>query len=368
MAKSKKEKIDQVLLFIVFALLLFGLVMIASAGVAYSKTRFDSSYFFFKKQLLGVGIGLIALFFFQKLNYEYLKKISTIFFIGTLVCLLLVFIEGVGTKAYGASRWLNLGPISFQPSEMLKLSLIIYLAAWMESRGERIRDFFEGFVPFIAIVALIGFLLLKQPDMGTFGVLVLVAISIFFVAGSKIEHIFMMLAGGGLSFLFLVLSSPYRLQRLTVFRNAGEDLQGAGYHINQALIAIGTGGIFGLGLGHSLQKFNYLPEPVGDSIFAIVAEELGFVGAGVLIVLFIMFAFRGYKIAKNAPDVFSRLLAVGIVSWIVFQATMNIAAISGIVPLTGVPLPFISYGGTSMVFILTGMGILLNISKYSKTT
>jgi len=367
MTKNKNGKIDQILLFIVFALLVFGLIMIASAGVAYSKTRFDSSYFFFKKQLLGVGVGLIALYFFQKINYVFWKKFSMIFFIGSVICLILVFVEGLGSKIYGASRWLNLGPISFQPSEMLKLSLIIYLAAWLESRGDKVKDFFEGFIPFVSIVAIIGFLLMKQPDMGTLGILVLVAISIFFVAGSRIEHIFLMFAGGGLTFLFLILTSPYRLQRLTIFRNPGENLQGAGYHINQALIAIGTGGFFGLGLGHSLQKFNYLPEPVGDSIFAIVAEELGFLGAGVLIGLFVLFAFRGYKIAKNAPDVFSRLLAVGIVSWIVFQSAINIAAISGIVPLTGVPLPFISYGGTSMVFILSAVGILLNISRYSNS-
>lgn len=363
---SKSEKIDRILLFTVLALLVFGLVMISSAGVAYSKIRFDSPYFFFKRQLLGVGVGLLALFFFQKFNYQYLKKISTIFFFGSLVFLVLVFVEGLGSRIYGASRWLKLGPISFQPSEMLKLSLIIYLAAWLESRGERIKDFFEGFVPFISVIALIGFLLLKQPDMGTFGILVLVSISIFFVAGAKIEHLALLFAGGGASFFLLVLSSPYRLQRLTIFKDAGLDIKGAGYHINQALIAIGSGGFFGLGIGHSLQKFNYLPEPVGDSIFAIIAEELGFVGAGVLIVLFIIFAFRGFRIAKYAPDVFGRLLATGIVSWIIFQAFINIAAISGMIPLTGVPLPLISYGGTSMVFLLAGIGILLNISKYSK--
>jgi len=362
---NKSKSIDNVLLFIVFALLVFGLVMISSAGVAYSKTRFDSPYFFFKKQLFGVGVGLILLFIFQKINYHFWKKISLPFFAASLLCLVLVFVEGLGSKIYGASRWLQLGPLSFQPSEMLKLSLIIYLAAWLESRGERIRDFFEGFIPFISIIAIISFLLLKQPDMGTLGVLILVAISIYFVSGSRISHIFLMMGGGFMALFAMIKFESYRMDRLMVFLHPETDPKGIGYQINQALLALGSGGLLGVGLGHSLQKFNYLPEPVGDSIFAIIGEELGFVGAIALLLLFLFFTLRGLKIAKHAPDVFSRLLAVGIVSWIFFQAFINIAAISGVIPLTGVPLPFISYGGTSIAFLLTGVGILLNISKHS---
>lgn len=361
----KSGKIDRVLLFTVFALLVFGLVMISSAGVAYSKTRFDSPYFFFKKQFFGVGVGLILLFIFQKINYQFWKKISIPFFAVSLLCLVLVFVEGLGSKIYGASRWLQLGPFSFQPSEMLKLSLIIYLAAWLEGRGERIRDFFEGFVPFITIVLIISFLLLKQPDMGTLGVLILVAISIYFVSGSKLSHIFLMMGGGFMALFAMIKLESYRMDRLMVFLHPETDPKGIGYQINQALLAIGSGGIFGVGLGKSLQKFNYLPEPVGDSIFAIIGEELGLIGALFLLTLFLVFILRGLKIAKNAPDVFSKFLAVGIVSWIFFQAFINISAISGLIPLTGVPLPFISYGGTSIAFLLTGVGILLNISKHS---
>lgn len=360
---NNAKNFDKVLLATVFLLLIFGLVMISSAGVAYSTTRFDSPYFFFKKQLFGIAVGLIMLFIFQKIDYRFWKKISFPFFITSIIFLILVFVEGMGSKIYGASRWIQLGPLSFQPSEMLKLSLIIYLAAWLESRGEKIRDFFDGFIPFIFIIAIISFLLLKQPDMGTLGVLILVAISIFFVSGSKMSHIFLMLGGGIAAFLALIKMESYRMNRLLVFLHPETDPKGIGYQINQALLAIGSGGIFGVGLGHSLQKFNYLPEPVGDSIFAIIGEELGFIGALFLLFLFLFFTLRGLKIAKHAPDNFSKLMAVGIVAWIFFQAFINIAAISGVIPLTGVPLPFISYGGTSIAFLLTGVGILLNISK-----
>ena len=365
---DKKEKPDKMLVFLTFSLLIFGLVMIASAGVAYSKVRFDDAYFFFKRQLFfGVAPGIILLYLTQKINYGFWKKISFPFFVVSVVLLMLVFIPGIGSKIYGASRWIKVGSVAtFQPSEMLKLSLILYLAAWLESRGERIRDFFEGLTPFIMIMALVSFLLVKQPDLGTLGVIILIAISMFFVAGSKVSHILAMGAAGAGLLYFLIKTESYRMSRFLVFLHPEFDPQGVGYQINQALLAIGSGGIFGVGLGHSLQKFNYLPEPVGDSIFAIIAEELGLVGVLVLILVFVLFSLTGLKIAKNAPDNFSRLVATGIVSWIFCQAFINISAISGIIPLTGIPLPFISYGGTSIVFLMIGVGILLNISKKSK--
>lgn len=360
------KKSDQTLLFSAFALLVFGLTMIASAGVGYSNTRFDDAYFFFKRQLLGVGIGLVALYLAQKINYNFWKKIAFPFFLVSLICLVLVFVPGVGSKIYGASRWIQLGPLSFQPGEMLKLSLIIYLAAWLESRGERVKDFFEGLVPFVSIIALVSFLLIKQPDMGTLGVIILIAMSVFFVTGAKLSHIFTMGAAGSLALYVLIKMESYRMDRLLVFLHPELDPRGIGYQINQALLAIGSGGILGVGFGRSLQKFNYLPEPVGDSIFAIIGEELGLAGATLLIVLFVVLAMRGLKVAKNAPDIFSKLVAIGIIAWIFFQAFINMAAISGLIPLTGIPLPFISYGGTSIVFLMTGIGILLNISKQTK--
>jgi cell division protein FtsW len=363
---QKSQQIDKILLFTVLGLIFFGLVMIASAGIAYSRTRFGDSYYFFKHQLFfGVLPGLVVLYIVQKINYNFWKNISLPLFAASIVALILVFVPGIGTKIYGASRWIQLGPFSFQPSEMLKLGLVIYLSAWLENRVERIKDFYEGLMPFLAIVGIVSFLLIKQPDMGTLGVMILISLSIFFLSGAKLSHLASLGIAGALALFVLIKTESYRMDRLTVFLHPELDPRGIGYQINQALLAIGSGGIFGLGLGHSLQKFNYLPEPVGDSIFAIIGEELGMVGAMFLVILFVFFAIRGLRIAKNAPDRFSKLVACGIVSWIIFQAFINIAAICGLIPLTGIPLPFISYGGTSIIFLMVGVGILLNISKYS---
>ncbi|HLC95102.1 MAG TPA: putative lipid II flippase FtsW [Patescibacteria group bacterium] len=363
------HSLDKTFLVIIFTLVVFGLVMIASAGIVYSETRFGDQYFFFKRQLFSGALpGFLALWFLQKFDYHKLRQLSVPFFLLSLVFLVLVFVPGIGTEAYGANRWIQLGPISFQPSEMTKLALILYLAAWLASKGERrIRDVFEGFLPFLIVLSVASFLIIKQPDVGTVGVIVLIAIAIFFLSGAKIGHIITMMFAGIFALILLIKAAPYRLNRFLVFLNPELDQQGIGYQINQALLAIGSGGIFGLGLGHSRQKFNYLPEPVGDSIFAIIGEELGFVGATIVIALFVVLALRGLKIARNAPDHFGRLVAVGIIAWIIFQALINVAAITSLIPLTGIPMPFISYGGTSLVFLLAAVGILLNISKQTVT-
>lgn len=363
----ENKKSDRLLLINIFALIVFGLIMIASAGIVYSNTRFDDPYFFLKRQLFfGVLPGLVILFLTSKINYSFWRKVSVPLFILSVVCLILVFVPGFGAKIYGASRWLKLGSFSFQPSEMLKLSLVLYLAAWLESRREKVKDFFEGFAPFLVIMGIVSFLLIKQPDIGTLGAIVAIAIPMFFVSGANLIHLCIMGGSGVLLLMLLIKLEPYRMNRLLVFLHPEMDPRGIGYQINQAVLAIGSGGIFGVGLGKSLQKFNYLPEPVGDSIFAIIGEELGLVGAIALILLLLFLAGRGLRIARRAPDKFSQLAAAGIISWIVFQSFINIAAISGLIPLTGIPLPFISYGGTSMVFLMAGIGILLNISKHSK--
>jgi cell division protein FtsW len=358
------QRSDQILSITTFALIAFGLVMISSAGVAISQYRFGDGYYFFKHQLFfGVLPGLVLMFIAQKINYQFWKKIALPMFILNLAFLILVFIPGLGLNFQGASRWIKLGPFSFQPTEMLKLSLILYLAAWLEGKKEQGRDFFEGLVPFLAILGVVGFLIIKQPDMGTLGTIVIVAMAMYFLSGAKIKHLMGMFGAGLVAFLALIKFESYRMDRLLVFLHPELDPRGIGYQINQALLAIGSGGLFGLGLGHSRQKFNYLPEPVGDSIFAIICEEIGLIGATILILLFVVFAMRGLKIAKNAPDIFGKLVAIGITSWIIFQALINISAITGLIPLTGVTLPFISYGGTSLIFSMTGVGILLNISK-----
>lgn len=363
---SEKQP-DKTLLFAVMTLLVFGLAMISSAGIIYSQTRFGDGYYFFWHQFIyGVIPGSLALYFFQRVDYHLWKKFAVPAFLVSIVCLLLVFVPGVGSKVYGASRWLQLGPFSFQPSEMAKLAIIIYLAAWFESKGgQKIKDIFEGLLPFLGIMGLIGFLIIKQPDIGTLGVIVLTCFVMFFVSGANLKHLFSMGIVGTFGLWLLIKLEPYRFDRISAFLDPGADPRGIGYQINQALIAVGSGGFLGLGLGHSRQKFNYLPEPVGDSIFAVIGEELGLLGGIFLIGLFVVFAMRGLKIAKSAPDVFGQLLATGITTWIILQAFINISANIALMPLTGIPLPFISYGGTSLVFLMSAVGILLNISKFA---
>lgn len=354
------------LLVAILSLVVIGLVTIASAGVFYGETRFGDDYFFLKRQLTGVGVGLCALFAIQYIDYRIWRKLALPFFLLALFALVLVLLPGVGEQVYGASRWLPIGPFSFQPSEMAKLAFILYLAAWF-SRRDRILigDIIEDLVPFLVVLGLLGFLVLKQPDTGTFGVIFLIALSVYFVAGAKITHLLGMIFLGISTLAVLIKMAPYRLERFLVFLNPSLDPQGSGYQINQALIAIGSGGIFGMGLGYSRQKFNYLPEPVTDSIFAIFAEEWGFIVSTLLIAIFVFVAWQGLRIARNAPDDFGRYVATGIVAWVFFQAFINIAAVSALIPLTGIPLPFVSYGGTSIVFLLVALGILIRIGKES---
>lgn len=357
---------DRPLFFAILSLLGIGLIMIASAGVVYGKVRFGDDYYFFKQQLLGLGVGLMLLYIFQKIHYKVWQNFVVPIFIIALVLLVLVFIPGFGTTVYGAARWVQLGPISFQPSEVMKLAIILYLAAWLSNKGRaKTADFFEGFVPFLALMSIVGFLIIKQPDTGTLGLIFLISLSIFFASGANLMHIFSLFLAGLVFLGILIKMAPYRMQRFLVFINSEHDPMGFGYQMTQALLAIGSGGFLGVGLGQSRQKFNYLPEPVTDSIFAVLGEEFGMIGAVVVVSLFVFVGWRGLRIAASVPDSFGKLLAVGIVSWIVFQAFINICAITGIIPLTGIPLPFISYGGTSLAVLLAAVGILLNVSKHS---
>lgn len=363
----KSHQPDYILMFITFALVIYGLVMIASAGFVMSQDNFGESYYYFRHQLFyGVLVGLFFWIIFQKIDYRILKKLAVPGFILTILLLILVFVPGLSYSYGGAERWIKLGSISIQPSEICKLTFILYLALWLEKRGRTLTNFQTGFIPFVFLIGSVGFLLILQPDVSTLGIICLTALAIYFLAGAKLSHIgFLILAGIG-ALIALIKAAPYRINRLTVFLHPEVDPQGIGYQINQALLAIGSGGILGFGLGHSRQKYNYLPETISDSIFAIISEELGLIGALVLIALFVILALRGFKIAKNAPDNFGKLVAGGITFWIVFQAFMNIMAISGLIPLTGIPLPFISYGGSALVVSFIAMGILLNISKYTE--
>lgn len=355
---------DIVLVLLISALLVFGLIMISSASVVMSKTGTGKENFYFFSQLQAAGIGLVLLYIASRIDFRFWKKLALPFFLVNFAMLIAVFIPGLSYSHNGATRWINLGIINFQPSESIKLALILFLAYWLEKKSDDIHDFYKGVLPFAAIAGSVAGLVLLQPDMGTCAVLAIIAGVMFFVAGARLRHVLAALGAGLAALVLLIKMAPYRMARLTIFLHPATDKSGAGYQISQALLAVGTGGIWGLGFGRSRQKFNYLPEAATDSIFAVISEELGLIRASIVVFVFLLFGVRGYKIAKGAPDTFSRLVATGITTWIVAQAFINILAILSLMPLTGVPLPFISYGGTSLVMILFACGILLSISRH----
>lgn len=358
--RKYRKKPDYWLLLIVIGLSLFGLVMIGSASilVAFEKFGGAHNYYYVGKQALSLILGIFAMLITMNIDYKKWRRFSLWMLVLTILFLVIALIPGLGEEAKGASRWIQIGAFSFQPSEIAKLSFIIYLASWFSKRIGKIN-----IIPLLIMLAVISALIIAQPDLGTLTVIVGIAIAMFFAAGGS----YIQLLSGSLliavAFIVFIRSSAYRWQRFLTFINPSSESLGAGYHINQSLLAIGSGGIWGLGFGRSIQKYLYLPEPYTDSIFAIIAEELGFLRSFLIIVVFAILAWYGFRIARRAPDNFGRLLAIGIIFWITFQAFVNIGALSGVLPLTGVPLPFISYGGTSLIATLAAVGILLNISK-----
>lgn len=363
-------KPDKGLIIVIFCLLILGLVILWSASKLISLENQENAYYYILHQLLYGGvIGVIVFLVCQKINYKFWRKIALVLFFSSLILLALVFVPGLGYSHAGAQRWLAVGPLSFQPSEFFKLAFVIYLAAFFSKPASRQggkETRFNTLIPFLMIMAVVGGLMALQSDAGTLGLLAVVGFIIYFLSGAK----FYQLATVGLislgAFFALIKFFPHRMARFITFINPSIDPLGISYQINQALLAIGSGGLFGVGLGQSQQIYNYLPEPMGDSIFAIAAEEIGFIGGLILIFLFFLLAFKGLKIAKKAPDDFAKLLAIGITCWLVIQAFINITAITGLIPLTGIPLPFVSYGGTALIVSLAGAGILVNISKFTK--
>lgn len=351
------------MIFITLALVIFGLVMLASASSVTAYQKFGSSnYLLWRQFLYGVLPGWLFLVILAKIDYHRLEKLAFPLLLMSIVLLILVFMPGTGVELKGAKRWLDFGLV-FQPTEVLKLTFVIYLAAWL-SKCIREKQFL--LTSFLTILAVISFLVVSQPDVGTLFLLMVLAVGVYFAAGAPLKQILAILVLALVTFGLLIKIAPYRLSRLVVFLNPEIDPQGSGYQINQALLAIGSGGFWGLGLGQSRQKYNYLPEVVGDSIFAVIAEELGFIGVIALITLFVLLAFLGFKIAKSARDDFGRLAACGITIWLVFQAFVNMGAMVGLLPLTGIPLPFISLGGTALTVSLASIGILINIARQSR--
>ena len=353
--KNTLNKPDWLIIGLTLGLTIFGIVMVGNASVLKAYQDFGDKFHYLRLQIYWSLLGIGAFFFTSFLNYNFWKKIAVPAIIFSLITLVLVLIPGLGTSALGARRWLGLGFLSFQPAELAKLSFIFYLSSFFSKK--------KNIWPFLAILGLLAGLIMFQPDLGTTVVLAATGLAIYFVSGAPILAIGSIALFGILSGVGLILTSPYRKERLLTFFDPSRDPLGASYHIRQVLIAIGSGGLLGVGLGQSRQKYEYLPEVTTDSIFAIIAEEIGFVGGMIILALFLLLIWRGFRIAKEAPDDFGKLLAVGITSWIGFQALINLCSMVALVPLTGIPLPFISYGGSSLVLSLAAMGILVNISK-----
>ncbi len=361
------KRVDRPLFYAIATLLIGGFLILASASVAISQKNFGTiSYYTLRQFLTGGLAGVFALLITAHIPYRHWKKLSVPLMLISFVLLAALFIPQIGHMIKGARRWIDIGPVSFQPSEVLKFSFIIYLASWIDARRGAVTSVAYGFAPFALMLSTVAVFLTMQPDIGMLGVITLSAVALYFLGGGNTAQIVTIGVLGAMVLFFLVQLAPYRLNRILVFLSPETEPQGIGYQINQALIAIGSGGFSGLGFGKGLQKFNYLPEPIGDSIFAVFAEEFGLLGAIAMIATFLFLLWRGFLIARRAPDLFGTLLAAGIVLTVTIQAFINMAAISGLLPLTGITLPFISYGGTSLVTTMAGMGILMNISKSAR--
>lgn len=355
---SLKKSLDFVLLGVVSILVLFGLIMVYDASVVQAFKDFGDYYYYIRQQLIWTVLGLLTAYVMTRVDYRKLKKLSGLGLIVSLGLLVAVLIPGLGISAGGAHRWLNLGIFTVQPAEIFKLVGIIWLATKFESKPR-----LSHLVLLVGIaVLLMGFL---QRDLGSTIVFVFSALILYIISGGLLWKISLSVPALMLALAVLTFTSDYRRKRILAFLDPFSDTQGFTYHISQVLIALGSGGLFGLGLGQSRQKFEYIPEVTTDSIFAIIGEELGFIGGLILIILFLVLIFRGFKIAEKARDNFGRILAFGLTTLIAVQAIINLSAMVSLMPLTGVPLPFISYGGSALVVNLAAIGILLNISKNS---
>lgn len=364
---SSRSKVDKIFFWTVLTLVFGGFFVFMSASLGLvAKDGSSLLSVVFNQAFFGIFIGISVLILFSKINYKKWKKYSPHILVITLILTALVFVPKVGISHGGATRWINLGIFSLQPVELLKFGVILYLASWYSSVGQKISTIKYGLLPLIIVIGLSGTILLLQPDTGSLLVIFVTSMSIFLIGGGRWKHIIGIIVFAIAGFAVFVIKKPYILERLYTFIDPSRDPTGASWQLQQSLIAVGSGGIFGKGFGQSIQKFSFLPEPTSDSIFAVVAEEFGFLGSMVVLAIFIVFLFRGLKLSQKAPDLFGRLFVSGIVIMIVFQAFINIAAMIGIFPLTGIPLPFISHGGTALLVTLAEVGIILNISRYQK--
>ncbi|OIP77300.1 MAG: hypothetical protein AUK16_02140 [Parcubacteria group bacterium CG2_30_44_11] len=362
-----RQHVDRILLAIVITLVVVGFFIFTSASLgllARDGASFTSVAF--SQIVFGIFGGSLSLFLMTQIHYRNWRKYAFHIFVASCLLTLSVFIPKLGLEHGGAHRWINLFGFSFQPSEFLKIGFIIYMATWLSGVHKVIDTTRGGTLPFVVITTLTSIILLLQPDTDTFLLIGISGLAMFITAGGRWRDVAIMIVSGVILLFILAQFRPYLMDRFTTFLDPEADKQGSGYQINQSLIAVGSGGLLGRGFGQSIQKFEYLPEPIGDSIFAVYAEEFGFVGSFFLVTLLSFFTFRGYKIASHAKDIFGMLLVVGFITLIITQAFLNLAAMLSIAPLMGLPLPFISHGGTALMATLTAVGIVLNVSKYQK--
>lgn len=365
----KEHQVDKIFLGVTLALLAIGISMFVSASLGILTKNINVFYSVLISQIgLGLGLGTLGLIFCYKMNYKFWRKYSLYIFLGSILVTALVFVPHLGFRHGGALRWIAVGPISFQPAELLKFGFVIYFAAWLSWAKNKVRDFKFGMLPLAIMLGIIALVLFKQPDTKSFVLIAVTGFSMLLLSGVPWKYLAGLIVLSLVGLSFLVFFTPYLKDRVKTFVDPSRDPTGSSYQLQQSLIAIGSGGVWGRGFGQSIQKFSYLPEPQGDSIFAVIGEEWGFIGSVAVIVLFLAFAMRGLRIANRAPDLFGKLLCSGIIMLLVSQAFMNIASIIGVFPLTGVPLVFMSHGGTSLMIDLMAVGIVLHISKYRTQT
>lgn len=365
MAVHHQKQVSRVFFLIILAMIVVGFFIFSSAALG--KLDQDVSIFakLASKQLAILLTGFILMLVVSKINYKHWRQYALPLLIITTLATLLVFVPGIGIESLGAKRWIDLRLFSLQPSEFFKLGIVSYFAAWVASVKDKVTTTKWGLLPLLILLGLSAGLLIAQPDAGTFLVIAVALVTMYFVSGASYRDLAILILIGAIGAGGLAIYKPYIRERIMTYIHPTADTLGSSYQLNQSLIAVGSGGLLGRGFGQSIQKFNFLPEPIGDSIFAVASEEFGFLGASLLIILFLLFALWGFKIAANAPDTFGRLLSMSIVIMILTQSFMNISAMLGLIPLTGDPLIFVSQGGSSLLFALIGSGIILNISRYA---
>lgn len=351
------------IVFIVLTLLIVGMLMVYSSSYVWAAYKYGDPYYFLKRQFLFASTGIIVMLIMMMIPYQYLRRYVYLLLFFCILLLILVLIPGIGMSRGGAQSWIGVGAFSIQPAEFIKLGLILFLADYLTKQKKYMHHFGRGFfLPHLIVILCFGLIML-QPDLGTGVVLVLTCSLMIFIAGSNFRYFLYLMLLGMIGFVLLILSAPYRISRITSFLNPWDDPLGDGFQIIQSLYAIGPGKLLGVGYGKSLQKYFYLPEPQTDFIFAILAEELGFIGGMVLIVLFYFLCRLGLKVAYLNRDPFARYVSIGIISMITIQFMINISVVIGLIPITGITLPFLSYGGSSLTLTLASVGILLNISR-----